>query len=513
MRCFIVPGGDDPTSTRARRAAATLLIGAWTALLAQPAPACTCFEPTSYGAVARADAVFEGRVLEIGASEPLGKVRSSDEEARVTIAVSRAWKGEVPDEVVVATSGTSASCGFPFAPGRSYVICARSRAGGLTTSLCSGTVPVEGGGLLRRALARLEAQGGAGMSQGAMAMPILEAIRHGEGAERSDAARALGELDIDPHPLMPTLIALADGSDPGARAAAISAIDAAESRSGRGSESESLVDTAFYVRALAGHDDDVRVAACRALARSRHAAHVASSALAVDALIDAAESPSRELSALALGLVADLESPPSRAEPLLQRALRASTSEVRRAGARGLVRMGPEGMASLQGDVLAEPENRPLAMDVIEILGREAAGSELAVATLVALTVTGHPASRSDALTELAEARPSAPVVRALVEAASGDSSEVVRAGAMGAVRHLGTKTAWQLGLLVHALSDPEATVRDQAVRVLGWMGPNAAAALPALRELLSAADDREAAQIRAAIGRVASDAGASPEH
>jgi hypothetical protein len=165
--------------------------------------------------------------------------------------------------------------------------------------------------------------------------------------------------------------------------------------------------------------------------------------------------------------------------------------------------MGPRGIAAIQGDILAAPDDRMLAMDAIEILGREAFQSDVAYATLVALSVTGHPASRSDALSRAAEARPSSPEARALVEAASVDSSRVVRAGAMGAVRYLAAEAPWKVETLLPGLSDPEPMVRSQALRVIGDMGAAAAAARSALEARLESADGREAAQIRAVIARV----------
>lgn len=469
-------------------------------------------ERPSYVAVAAADVVFEGRVVSIDRPAADGKTRSSSDRVTVRFETDRVWKGDVEKgDVYVTTAGTSASCGFDFEKDVAYVVCASGNREALETSLCAGTARMDNAGTLRRALGRLSARGGADMNEEAMALPILDALEHGDDAERSDAAQSLAHLDIDPRPLMSTLTALVEGDDPAARAAAVQAIAAAELRVVRGQGGVSpvppLVDTSFYVRALTDPDEETRIAAAGALARAHHATQAARSDIAVDALVDAASNGSRALRTLAVAAIAEMDPPPPRTLPVLRRALEGPTSEMRRAGAKGLARMGARGSAILQGEVLARVTHRDLAMDVVAVLSRDADARDESFAALGALTLVGHPATRADALGRLVAARPASNGARALVAMALADSSEIVRAAAAPAARDLEVDDEWIVQRLSELLDDEAGIVRLQAARALGSLGARAEAAVPALIGRLADSDAREARQVRAAIHRIAPDA------
>jgi hypothetical protein len=92
--------------------------------------------------LARADAVFEGRVVAVthaashGDREPPGALRASVE-------VVQTWKGADRERVVVTTSASGETCGVELEVGRSYLFFATTSGDLLVTSLCDGTRPRE----------------------------------------------------------------------------------------------------------------------------------------------------------------------------------------------------------------------------------------------------------------------------------------------------------------------------------------------------------------------------------
>jgi hypothetical protein len=119
-----------------------ILAATLTALLAQPASACSCAPlPSVAEARSRAQAVFEGVVTKV---EPLSPTRESGAKTagghaltRVTFSVLGIWKGDVPAALTIETAG----CGFAFQDGRSYVVYAYpdGTGGALATNLCTRT--------------------------------------------------------------------------------------------------------------------------------------------------------------------------------------------------------------------------------------------------------------------------------------------------------------------------------------------------------------------------------------
>ena len=110
----------------------------FSAAAAAPVRACSCAEPPDVATcVANARAVFLGTVTSI---------ETVTEGPFVTIeavfSVEKTWKGVAGPEARVVTSESSASCGYGFEFGVSYVVYANvwpNTDGPLRTSLCSRT--------------------------------------------------------------------------------------------------------------------------------------------------------------------------------------------------------------------------------------------------------------------------------------------------------------------------------------------------------------------------------------
>jgi len=132
---------------RARRWAAIATALALLGAFAFPGScfACSCFQaPDAAAAIARADAVFEGRVIE-------SRVQRYDDGMLRTIAlrdanrfeVIRGWKGADATEMIVYDNGHEASCGMHFRTGETYLVYAHADGkGNLHTSYCSRTAEV-----------------------------------------------------------------------------------------------------------------------------------------------------------------------------------------------------------------------------------------------------------------------------------------------------------------------------------------------------------------------------------
>jgi MYXO-CTERM domain-containing protein len=99
--------------------------------------------------IASATAIFEARV---SAVEPLDPNLGGGP-LRVRLDVVQRFRGSVEHEhVEVQTAGSSASCGFPFELGRSYLIYADGPSDALRVGLCSATKRMEDADVDRAAL-------------------------------------------------------------------------------------------------------------------------------------------------------------------------------------------------------------------------------------------------------------------------------------------------------------------------------------------------------------------------
>lgn len=170
-----------PGHRRSRLSTAALVLAlavAGVAASSNDARACSCRELSPAEAREGADAVFEGRVEAISASESSGVGPAP---MHVTLRVVRTWKGVDQERVVVRTASSGAMCGYPFEPNRSYLVYAhRTDDHGLRTGLCDRTQPIEEAG---EDLDEL----GAGIT------PVEpSADSNGEKSEGSQAASATG---------------------------------------------------------------------------------------------------------------------------------------------------------------------------------------------------------------------------------------------------------------------------------------------------------------------------------
>ena len=113
-----------------------LMVAGLVTLWSSPANACSCGTAGVCDAAWTADAVFVGHVVSIESSPTGGRM--------VQLALLEGFRGFRLTQVAVTTSGSEASCGYPFQIGESYVVFAHQAPenGALTVSLCSRTRPV-----------------------------------------------------------------------------------------------------------------------------------------------------------------------------------------------------------------------------------------------------------------------------------------------------------------------------------------------------------------------------------
>ncbi|HEY0606178.1 MAG TPA: hypothetical protein VGD58_24870 [Herpetosiphonaceae bacterium] len=98
--------------------------------------ACSCIMPgTPQEEITRSDAVFSGKVTQLTPTKAL----DGTEAIKVSFEVGQVWKGQIPQELLVETSSSSASCGYSFESGKEYLVYAYSNEGQLSVGLCSRT--------------------------------------------------------------------------------------------------------------------------------------------------------------------------------------------------------------------------------------------------------------------------------------------------------------------------------------------------------------------------------------
>jgi hypothetical protein len=103
--------------------------------------ACSCLPPSPpLESMAGSDAVFAGKVVLV--EEGSGAIISSADPIKVVFEVSRVWKGEEKADIALTTARDSASCGYDFMVGGEYLVYANNSETGLTTGLCSRTMPL-----------------------------------------------------------------------------------------------------------------------------------------------------------------------------------------------------------------------------------------------------------------------------------------------------------------------------------------------------------------------------------
>ena len=131
-----------------RHAAAAPLAGVLAAVLASlgllvlaaPAWACSCADANTAQHVRRADAVFTGTLLRVGAAGR-GSPTGPDAEVSLAFQADRVYKGVIGGERVrVISPASAASCGLAdLTVGKTYTVFATTSGDHLTASSCGGT--------------------------------------------------------------------------------------------------------------------------------------------------------------------------------------------------------------------------------------------------------------------------------------------------------------------------------------------------------------------------------------
>jgi hypothetical protein len=114
--------------------------------------ACSCVAPLSAekqvkDALERKSAIFKGEVIQV--KQPQRKIMmSSADPVKVTLEVTRVWKGELGRQSNVYTALSSASCGIEnFQVGMKYIVSANKNSKQqLETSICDLTKPISSAG-------------------------------------------------------------------------------------------------------------------------------------------------------------------------------------------------------------------------------------------------------------------------------------------------------------------------------------------------------------------------------
>ncbi len=78
-------------------------------------------------------AIFEAEVLEVREST------ENDFRLFVKVRISKSWKGEKTDEIIITTPSQGSLCGYDFAVGKSYLVYANGTGDQLSVFLCSRT--------------------------------------------------------------------------------------------------------------------------------------------------------------------------------------------------------------------------------------------------------------------------------------------------------------------------------------------------------------------------------------
>ena len=141
---LVNPKSSDLGSMVARVSLIVLLIGVWILVHPEPSYACLCIDPgpTPAEGFSRSTSVFRGQVvsvIEFDPGEPFWggtKIISTQDPTTVEFLVETVWKGPLYQTRYLTTFRDSASCGFPFVEGVTYVVYS---ADGLSTYMCDRT--------------------------------------------------------------------------------------------------------------------------------------------------------------------------------------------------------------------------------------------------------------------------------------------------------------------------------------------------------------------------------------
>ncbi|HVP38382.1 MAG TPA: hypothetical protein VMS93_04285 [Candidatus Saccharimonadales bacterium] len=199
---------------------------------ASAAKACSCGPPPAVlDEWAMADVVFEGTVL--GRHNPLSshpsRIRSSAEPVEYRFRVTRIWKGTLSDTTAVWSAAMSASCGYPFQVGQSYLVYSESHESQLRAGACGNTKPLDQAADDQRALAILGDPARLAIQEAKLADIALDGIRQGHGEHRLAEILTLTKLRTQRPRVLPFLDSLWSHGSEGARVDAFRAFAAWES--------------------------------------------------------------------------------------------------------------------------------------------------------------------------------------------------------------------------------------------------------------------------------------------
>jgi hypothetical protein len=103
--------------------------------------ACSCVGGSITEKLERSDAVFTGRVIEVGGTKnsDIGKLR------KYIFEVNNAWKGQITKNIsIYSYDGDGASCGYKFKSNESYLVYSYlGNDGALETNFCTGNTEYE----------------------------------------------------------------------------------------------------------------------------------------------------------------------------------------------------------------------------------------------------------------------------------------------------------------------------------------------------------------------------------
>ena len=116
--------------------ASLIIIGLLVLVNIQLVDACSCAQLSLDEYINEADLIFVGKATRI--SKPFITIDPT-EAVKVSLDVTRAYKGDVGKEITIETPQDSASCGYSFEEGGEYLVYGTKENGITSTNLCSGT--------------------------------------------------------------------------------------------------------------------------------------------------------------------------------------------------------------------------------------------------------------------------------------------------------------------------------------------------------------------------------------
>ncbi len=324
---------------------------------------------------------------------------------------------------------------------------------------------------------------------------LAQAVKDQNPAVRLFALQTLTRMDLDPKTVTPIFAGVVKDADRGLRLAGVQALGKA------GPKAREAALPALLI-ALRDPDAGVRKAAGEAMAGLGPPAATDVPALRT-ALREKGAPP--ELRAQAANSLGKLGAGAREAVPELAEALASPDVAVRRAAAAALVQIGPPAKGALLrlidalGDKEKDKEVRRLALEAIARLGADGKLASVDVANLIDDI---DPATRKAAGAALAAIDPDAALpayARALFVKDDG-----VRLDAAEFLVSLGPKARPRTADLIAALSDKNPAVRLKVARALTLADPTSGSPVPVLTEFLASKDvavRREASAGLAAVG------------